>query len=380
MTNSLPLSLYIHIPWCIRKCPYCDFNSHQHQTTTLPEKEYINYLINDLKYDLHQFEIERPLQSIFIGGGTPSLFNARSIDHLLTAIDHYWGIPAKTEITLEANPGTVEQQRFTAYQSIGINRLSLGIQSFDDQQLQTLGRIHQKNEAINAINIAKKAGFTNINLDLMFGLPQQSIEAGLNDLQQAIALQPQHISWYQLTLEPNTIFYKKPPKLPNDDDIFTLQKLGQTHLAENNFFQYEISAYAKTIDYQCQHNKNYWQFGDYLGIGAGAHGKLTLKNDRFIRTRKVKQPDRYLTSEQFIANQTFLNENDLAFEYMLNSLRLNEPVSLKDFEHKTGLSRDLLSLQLQQAKNKNLLEEKNDCLIKTELGERFLNDLLSLFL
>ena len=379
MTDSPPLSLYIHIPWCVRKCPYCDFNSHQNKTTILPEKTYINCLIQDLMHDLQQFNITQPLHSIFIGGGTPSLFNASSFDRLLATIDHHWGIPSGIEITLEANPGTVEQQRFTNYRNIGINRLSLGIQSFADEKLKTLGRIHSGNEAIRAVKLAQDAGFTNINLDLMFGLPQQSIQQGLNDLQQAQTLQPQHISWYQLTLEPNTIFYKKPPKLPNDDDIFTLQQLGQSYLAENGFLQYEISAYAKTA-YQCQHNKNYWQFGDYIGIGAGAHGKISLANTDIIRTRKIKQPDRYLATNKFIATKVSLTENDLAFEYMLNALRLNAPVSLKDFTYKTGLANHYIKPQLEQAENKKLLKQENGYLIKTSLGQRFLNDLLSLFL
>lgn len=380
MNHSLPLSLYIHIPWCVRKCPYCDFNSHQRQTTTLPEKTYINRLIEDLNSDLQQFDISSPLHSIFIGGGTPSLLSATAFATLLTAIDQYWGISNRTEITLEANPGTVEQQRFIEYRNIGINRLSLGVQSFAESKLQALGRIHTSHEALKAVKIAQDAGFTNINLDLMFGLPQQSIQEGLNDLQQAIALQPNHISWYQLTLEPNTIFYKKPPKLPNEDDIFTLQQLGQNYLATNGFLQYEISAYATTAQ-QCLHNTNYWQFGDYLGIGAGAHGKITLAdNHQVIRTRKVKQPDRYLTTNNFMATQTSLTENDRAFEYMLNALRLNAPVSLKDFTSKTGLSSDYITSQLAQAENKKLLTQENGYLLKTSLGQRFLNDLLSLFL
>ena len=379
MSHPLPLSLYIHIPWCIRKCPYCDFNSHQSKTTELPEKAYIDRLIDDLKGDLQQFNIKRTLDTIFIGGGTPSLFSASAFDKLLNAIDRHWGIAGKTEITLEANPGAVEQQRFNDYRRLGINRLSLGIQSFADQQLRLLGRIHSAAEAIKAVKIAEGAGFNNINLDLMFALPKQSITAGLKDLQQAVALQAQHISWYQLTLEPNTVFYKKPPKLPNEDDIFTLQQLGQQYLADHNFSQYEISAYAKQGQ-QCRHNNNYWQFNDYLGIGAGAHGKISFDNGRIIRTRKVKQPDRYLTTDNIIAEKKSLNKNDRAFEFMLNALRLNTAINIENFTAKTGLSSDFINRQLATAENKKLLRQEKGYLIKTALGQRFLNDLMALFL
>ena len=376
--SPIPLSLYMHLPWCVRKCPYCDFNSHQ-AGAIIPESVYVDCLIKDLQSDLTHYNVQRPLQAIFIGGGTPSLFSANAIAKLLTAVDRHWGIAANTEITMEANPGTAEQQRFIDYYHAGVNRLSLGIQSFADDKLHVLGRIHCGNEAARAMEMALNAGFTNINLDLMYGLPQQSIKQGLDDLQQATTLQPTHISWYQLTLEPNTIFYKKPPRLPNDDVIFSLQQQGEQLLANNNYQQYEISAYARPGQ-QCQHNLNYWQFGDYLGIGAGAHGKITLTKNKMIRTRKVKQPKSYLQRNNPRVEEKIVDKKSIAFEYMLNALRLNTPVNLDNFSLRTNLTMEDIATPLKHAEKKQLICINNNTIEKTPLGQRFLNDLFSLFL
>ena len=375
---TTPLSLYIHLPWCIHKCPYCDFNSHQRKNT-IPENDYIKSLLADLTQDITKYGDARPLHTIFIGGGTPSLFSATAIDQLLNGINQIWNITADTEITLEANPGTAEQRRFSAYRLAGINRLSLGIQSFSDQKLQSLGRIHNGQEAIKAVDIARHAGFDNINLDLMFGLPKQSVNDGLADLQQAITLQPTHISWYQLTLEPNTLFYKKPPRLPDEDLIFELQQQGQDLLAASTFQQYEISAYAQP-NQQCQHNINYWQFGDYLGIGAGAHGKITNNHGQIIRTRKIKQPNSYLQHDHFLAAETPIAPDRYAFEYLLNTLRLTQPTDLTHFTQQTGLSATTIAAPLKLAIEKGFISLTGQTLHKTELGQRFLNDLLTLFL
>lgn len=378
MPQQIPLSLYIHLPWCVHKCPYCDFNSHQ-VPAVIPETTYIDCLINDLQRDLENYRKQRPLHSIFIGGGTPSLFSAKAVAKLLNAVDHYWGITANTEITMEANPGTAEQQRFIDYHHAGINRLSLGIQSFADNKLRALGRIHNGNEAENAMQIALSAGFNNINLDLMHGLPQQSITQGLDDLQHAIELQPTHISWYQLTIEPNTIFYKKPPHLPHDKLIFSLQQQGEQLLAKNNYQQYEVSAYAQPGQ-QCEHNLNYWQFGDYLGIGAGAHGKITLTKNNMMRTRKVRQPKSYLQRDNPLIEEKIIDKNSLAFEYMLNALRLNIPVNLDHFSARTDLAAEDIAIPLKRAEEKKLIHINNNIIEKTPLGQRFLNDLLHFFL
>jgi putative oxygen-independent coproporphyrinogen III oxidase len=378
MKNPVPISLYIHIPWCVRKCPYCDFNSHQ-ATGELPEAEYVEQLIHDLRTDLERYEINRPLNTIFIGGGTPSLFSGASIATLLEQINTLWPISPHTEITLEANPGTVEQQRFIEYRTAGVNRLSLGVQSFSPEKLMRLGRIHDGADAIRAVDAARSAGFTNFNLDLMYGLPDQTIDEGLADLQQALALQPTHLSWYQLTLEPNTVFYKKPPKLPNEDLIAELQDTGQALLAEHGFPQYEISAYA-AIEKRCAHNLNYWHYGDYLGIGAGAHGKITQAPGAITRTRKLKQPDSYLKTGNFTAQHEQVPAEQIAFEYMLNALRLNEVIHEADFTARTGLKFSDIAITLDSAVEKKLLKIKGPVISKTILGQQFLNNLLELFI
>ena len=380
MLHTIPLSLYIHIPWCVRKCPYCDFNSHQ--SDDFDQATYIECLLADLKHDLEHYQIQRPLHSIFIGGGTPSLFTADSITHLLQSIATLCPLEPNLEITMEANPGTIEHDNFAAYRDGGVNRLSLGIQSFASEQLTLLGRIHSGAEAITAIETVKNSGFDNFNCDLMFGLPKQSIKAGLADLQQAIDLAPSHISWYQLTLEPNTVFYKKPPRLPNEDLIADMHDEGQRLLADHGYEQYEISAYARNGQ-QSQHNVNYWQFGDYLGIGAGAHGKITLTDGTVKRTRKTRQPESYLTRSKqhnVLAKETTISSEQLPFEYFLNRLRLNNPIDLSNMPTNIQLNLEDKDSPIQQAIAKKLLIINQKILKKTELGQRFLNDLLTLFI
>jgi len=379
ISNLPPLSLYIHIPWCVRKCPYCDFNSHTAKDD-LPEQQYINALLEDLEQHLPEIWGRRVI-SIFIGGGTPSLFSPTALNKLLSGIRARIQCISGLEITMEANPGTFEQNKFNEFRDIGINRLSIGIQSFDNEKLESLGRIHNSDEAISAIETAKSAGFENINLDLMFGLPNQNIQQGLNDLLTAVDLKPTHLSWYQLTIEPNTFFYSQPPIVANDDIICDLQQHGQALLAENGFNQYEISAYAQEKK-QCQHNINYWQFGDYLGIGAGAHGKITRSDEQSItRYWKLKQPQAYMNakgSEKNSGSQQ-LQTQDRIFEFMLNALRLKQGFDLHTFESHTGLSKDRILPGCQEAIDKGLLQQSDQYLKATDLGYRFLNDLINQF-
>lgn len=373
----LPLSLYIHIPWCIRKCPYCDFNSHK-SPDQLPEQQYVQALIADLQQDLERFPA-REISSIFIGGGTPSLFAASSFDELFDGLHRLLPFADGIEITMEANPGTVEQQRFTDYRQVGINRLSLGIQSFNPNHLKKLGRIHDEKQAHLAINAARNAGFTNLNLDLMHGLPQQTVAEGLEDLTIALSHQPEHLSWYQLTIEPNTIFYKQQPKLPDEEDAFLIEEQGLLLLHEAGFKRYEISAFSQP-NRQAAHNLNYWLFGDYFGIGAGAHGKYTTSN-QVIRTHKHRQPKEYLNPEKaFLAGEELIEHEELMFEFMLNSTRLEQPIPLDLFTQTTGLPSSMLLPQLHAAQQKQLLTLTNTHWQVTPLGRRFTNNLQSLFL
>ncbi len=375
-----PLSLYVHIPWCVRKCPYCDFNSHA-APQQLPEAVYVDALLDDLAADL-PLTGERPLQSIFIGGGTPSLFSAESIDRLLQ------GIAARTpwaddiEITLEANPGTFERVRFEGYRAAGVNRLSIGVQSFNAEHLQRLGRIHNPDEAQRAAEAAV-ALFPRVNLDLMHGLPGQSVEQALNDLKQALAFDPGHLSWYQLTIEPNTEFHARPPQLPVDESLWAIQEQGQALLEARGYQQYEISAYARPGQ-QARHNLNYWQFGDYLGIGAGAHGKLShLDADgqlQISRRHKQRQPKGYLDPQRRLAGHEPIPPEDRAFEFMLNALRLTRGVPADLFSARTGVSLSTVEALLRQARQRGLLVGDETRLAPTPQGRLFLNDLLALFL
>ena len=376
----IPLALYVHIPWCIRKCPYCDFNSHV--ASDIPEQIYIQALLTDLASEL-PYVWGRKLESIFIGGGTPSLFSAEAIDQLLCGIRALLPFRPNIEVTLEANPGTFEQAKFKGFREAGINRLSMGIQSFNPQHLQALGRVHTQTEALMAADIARNAGFTNFNLDLMFGLPQQTLSQALDDLQQAIQLQPTHISWYQLTLEPNTLFYKQPPVLPDEDLLVDMQLAGQALLAQWAYQQYEVSAYSQAQS-QCIHNRNYWEFGDYIGIGAGAHGKYTNPATQSLhRYQKPRQPADYMQRVQQgqarSQTQTLITA-DIIFEFMLNALRLQAGFPLSLFTERTCLAVDLLSNGLQQGIQRGLLEINDDWVKPSPLGWQFLNTTIRLFL
>lgn len=384
-----PLSLYIHIPWCVRKCPYCDFNSHQTKESTpsqpgFPENAYIDALLEDLTTDL-PFVQGRNIETLFFGGGTPSLLSASALERLLIGIHALVPIAKNAEITLEANPGTFEQEKFTAYRHAGINRLSIGVQSFQPEQLINLGRIHNQDEATEASRMAHQAGFNKLNIDLMYGLPNQTPDQALNDLSQAVALNPSHISWYQLTIEPNTVFYNKPPTLPEDDTLWDIQEAGQAYLQEQGYLQYEISAYARK-GYQCLHNVNYWQFGDYLGIGAGAHGKVTLGNTQeIIRYQKTRMPTDYLNrakDKTFLSSSTRIDEDERAMEFFMNGLRLNEGISKQHFFQRTLHSTlpKALVQPLEQAITQGLLLETNKHWQPTTLGRQHLNTLLQLFI
>lgn len=379
MLTLPPLSLYIHFPWCIRKCPYCDFNSHT-LSAELPEKNYINSLLLDLQQDLNKLK-NRPIISIFMGGGTPSLFSPEILNYLLVELAKRLEFSENIEITLEANPGTVEYQRFFGYREAGINRLSLGIQCFSNEKLKILGRIHNAEEAIKAVSIAKKAGFTNFNIDLMHGLPKQNVIEGLEELQIAFSLNPTHISWYQLTIEPNTEFYLKPPELPTEEILCELQERGQEIFKQKVYKQYEISAFSRE-GFHCIHNLNYWQFGDYLGIGAGAHSKLTHIEKKIIkRAWKHKNPKAYLSQKKdFLVADKIILSKDLPFEFMLNALRLYQKISFELFQQRTGLTFSSLEKILKKAQQQNLLICDEFGIETTELGKRFYNNLLTLFM
>lgn len=373
-----PLALYIHIPWCVRKCPYCDFNSHA-AGPQLPEQEYVDALLADLETDLGHVH-GRQLTSIFFGGGTPSLFSAKALGRLLEGVEARASFSRDIEITLEANPGTFEQAKFRDYRRLGINRLSIGVQSFQEAKLKALGRIHNGDEAIRAADMAHAAGFDNFNLDLMHGLPEQSIEDALFDLRTAIAQGPTHLSWYQLTMEPNTVFWSQPPELPEDDLLWDIQEAGQALLATEGYAQYEVSAYAQP-GRQARHNLNYWSFGDFLGIGAGAHAKLSTPDGHIVRTWKTRLPKDYLdTSKTFQAGERVLEAEDLPFEFLMNVLRLTEGAPAALFEQRTGLPLSRLDSARREAEARQLLQADPTRLVATREGQLFLNDLLQHFL
>lgn len=371
-----PLALYIHFPWCIRKCPYCDFNSH-----ALPGEwsasAYMDALLADFA---HQYPLagRRPIESLFIGGGTPSLLPGQEVARLLQGIGEVAPFAQSIEITLEANPGAAEAGRFAGYRRAGVNRLSIGVQSFNDNHLQTLGRIHDGSSALAAFQSAREAGFDNINLDLMFGLPGQTPAEALADLRMALGLGSEHLSWYQLTLEPNTAFSRHPPPLPDEDAIDAMQAEGMACLTEAGLERYEVSAFARP-GRECRHNLNYWHFGDYLGIGAGAHGKLTEGDGRWWRFWKERHPDRYLDSPVSMAGQRVLEPEDRVVEFMMNALRLRHGFDSQLFPLRTGLPLSQIEQPLAEATAKGLLEERDGVIRPTELGFRFLNDLIGVF-
>ncbi len=383
LKNPPPLALYIHIPWCVRKCPYCDFNSHENKAN-IQENAYIDALIADLEQATPQIW-GRKIRSVFFGGGTPSLFSAEAIDKILSHVRMLTPLEYDAEITLEANPGTVDAGHFAGYKQAGVNRVSLGIQSFDDRYLNAIGRIHDKGQALAAAELALKT-FDRVNLDVMYALPNQSLEDALRDTKQACALEPSHLSFYHLTLEPNTPFHRTPPSLPDEDASATMQERIEEVLAQHGYLHYETSGFAKSGK-QCRHNLNYWSFGDYLGIGAGAHSKLSF-HDKFIRQTRHKHPNRYVEHAikgEAIDQEWSIPKAELAFEFMMNALRLVDGFELDLFEQRTGLSPIVISHKLKKAQEKGLIEQKrspeNRILIKsTLLGQRFLNELLQLFL
>jgi oxygen-independent coproporphyrinogen-3 oxidase len=391
-TATVPLALYVHMPWCVRKCPYCDFNSHQLKSSA-PPAGYIEALI-------HDFDAEMPLlrgrriDTVFFGGGTPSLFSPQDFAQLLEALRQRIAFCDDAEVTLEANPGTIERGRFCAYREAGINRVSLGAQTFSARALQRLGRIHSAGDTQRAVEELRAAGMHNFNLDLMYALPEQTLDEALADIRMACALAPAHISYYQLTLEPGTVFHSRPPPLPDEDAAWSMQAEGQQMLAAHGFEQYEVSAYARP-GAQCRHNLNYWQFGDYVGLGAGAHGKLTSAlPDRILRTEKPKQPRDYQTrvgesrghgtsrglGTQAVGERRHIAVADLPFEFMLNALRLNAGFAAGDFEQRTGLALGSVAPALTRAGERGLLERSGERWRPTELGRKFLNDLQASFL
>ncbi|EKO3457784.1 radical SAM family heme chaperone HemW [Vibrio fluvialis] len=386
MLTPPALSLYVHIPWCVQKCPYCDFNSHALKAD-IPEEEYIDALLEDLDTDIERYQLAgdpRLLHSIFIGGGTPSLISADGIGRLLRGIEARIAFKPDIEITMEANPGTIEAERFAGYRHVGVTRISIGVQSFEPEKLTRLGRIHGREEAVNAAKLAHQIGLNSFNLDLMHGLPDQTLDQALADLDRAIELAPPHLSWYQLTIEPNTMFYFKPPTLPDDDALWDIFDLGHQKLTEAGYVQYEISGYSKP-GYQCQHNLNYWRFGDYLGIGCGSHGKLSFADGRIVRTTKVKHPRGYLAAYQNLAkpyldSEQLVEDVDRPFEFFMNRFRLIEPCPKADFSATTGLPISVIQPTLDWAIEQGYLSDNDTHWQITEKGKLFLNDLLAAFM
>lgn len=382
-TTLPPLALYIHFPWCVQKCPYCDFNSHQ-MKSTLPEQEYIDALLKDLEDDL-PLVWGRRISTIFMGGGTPSLFSPEAIEYLLNGIRARIPLSPFAEITMEANPGTLDNKRIPSFKEAGINRISLGVQSFNNTHLEKLGRIHNADKAIEAIEIAKTAAFEKINIDIMFGLPNQTLTEAERDIDTAIQLGTDHISFYELTLEPNTAFFQNPPKLPNEDLTWEIFQQGLNKLNNNKYARYEISAYAQQ-DKQCLHNLNYWNFGDYLGIGAGAHAKITDAHQQSVtRYIKKRNPKDYLAAQSgnsFCSSTKILDREHLLFEFLLNTLRLTNGFDLDTFEKNTGLEKNQLINRLEKAINDQLVEftpEKNH-IKPSNKGIHFINNILEPFL
>jgi len=376
MPELPPLSLYIHIPWCVQKCPYCDFNSHALKGE-VPHIEYVQHLLCDLEQDL-PLTAGREVRTIFIGGGTPSLLSSNAMQMLMDGVRARLPLAADAEITMEANPGTVEADRFSGYQKAGINRISIGVQSFSPQKLERLGRIHGPEEAIRAAHLAAGLGLRSFNLDLMHGLPDQSLEEALEDLRQAIALNPPHLSWYQLTIEPNTMFSSRPPVLPDDDALWDIYEQGHELLSAAGYQQYETSAYAKP-GYRCEHNLNYWRFGDYLGIGCGAHGKLTQPDGRIVRTVKTRHPRGFMQGK-YLDKQHDVEKDDKPFEFFMNRFRLLEAAPRADFSRYTGLDEQVIRGQMDAAIKAGYVVETVEQWQITDKGKLFLNSLLELFM
>ncbi len=379
--RTIPLALYIHFPWCTSKCPYCDFNSYAKSKAPIPEADYIAALKQDLLQDLEKVQ-GRKLSSIFMGGGTPSLFAPPYIADLLHSINQHIPFEKNIEITLEANPESLDYKKLTGYRAAGVNRISIGVQSFNDAQLKTLGRAHGSAQACAAIIATQKAGFHNYNIDLMYGLPKQTVAEALHDLEEALVFAPPHLSWYHLTLEPNTVFYQHPPKhLPPDERVLEIESLGREYLAHKGLKRYEISAYARSHN-TCRHNRNYWEFGDYLGIGAGAHGKITdLATGIVERLWKQRTPFKYLNPENnFIGGQKILTVDDLKLEFLMNALRLTEGVGIDLFTARTGLEGASLQQAVLQLKQEELLINSADRLQLTARGQLFLDEVLARFI
>jgi len=373
-----PLSLYVHIPWCVRKCPYCDFNSHDVRGD-LPEADYVEALVRDLEQSLPAIWGRR-IVSVFIGGGTPSLFSARAIDSLLSAFRARLGLSPECEITLEANPGTFEAEKFRDFRSAGVNRLSVGVQSFNAEHLKALGRIHDDTEARRAVGVALER-FENVNLDLMYALPDQTLAEAESDVRAALSFGATHLSFYHLTIEPNTQFHRTPPNVPDDDAAATMQEMVESRLADAGYAHYEISAYAKPAR-ECRHNLNYWRFGDYLGIGAGAHSKLSF-SDHIVRQVRTRHPADYLkraANGVSLQQEQEVSPGDAVFEFMMNALRLTDGFPTVLFTERTGLSITAAAKRLDQAEQRGLITRTHDRIRPTELGRRFLNDLLQIFL
>lgn len=381
-TQLPPLAIYVHVPWCVRKCPYCDFNSHAANQNDIPVDAFLARLKQDIEQDAPLAQ-GRLAQSVFFGGGTPSLLSAEAIGQILFWLTEKIGLTEHAEITLEANPGTFEADKFAGYRAAGVNRLSIGVQSFQDRFLTTLGRIHSADNAIAAITQAKAVGFDDFNIDLMHGLPKQTEPDALADLQQAIDLQPTHISWYQLTIEQNTEFFRHPPTLPEDEVLWDIQQAGQSLLAAHDFQQYEVSAYSQPHK-QSRHNLNYWQYGDYLGIGPGAHGKysqLTTNGIDITRTRKTRLPKDYLNDERPLMRiEESVLPADRPFDFFMNVMRLKQNIQLSDFERYTGLAVSEIEPNLRQLKQQGWITWNENKVATTDQGYLYLNDVLSYWL
>ena len=379
LSSLPPLALYVHFPWCVRKCPYCDFNSHEWKGERFPEDDYLDALRADLEQAL-PLVWGRQVHTVFIGGGTPSLLSARGLDRLLSDVRALLPLDADAEITMEANPGTFEAEKFAQFRASGVNRLSVGIQSFNEAHLKALGRIHDSGDAHRAVEIAARH-FDNFNLDLMFALPQQTLDECRADIETALSFAPPHLSLYHLTLEPNTLFAKFPPALPDDDASADMQEWIHAHTAAAGYERYEVSAYAKPHR-QCKHNLNYWRFGDYLGIGAGAHSKLSFAH-RIVRQARYKHPATFMEQARAgspVQEEHEVSARDLPFEFMLNALRLVEGFPVHRFIERTGLPMTSIEPALQEAERRGLIERTHEKIAPTPLGQRFLNDLQALFL